>query len=139
MLTVETLPWAERRHSGELPLAFLARVERLPFRSPPSANAPTISTPRPTGSSASSPRELGADLELSDDALAHLRRHPSPKATAENSATSSNAPSYSHYRETEVLEWSHLAPFLTSELRTPATPPASPRPRPLLSPTPARP
>ena len=29
VLTVETEPWAERRRSGELPLSFLARVERL--------------------------------------------------------------------------------------------------------------
>src|SRR5690606_37449275 len=35
LLTVETGPWAERRRSGELPLAFLALVERLPIEVPP--------------------------------------------------------------------------------------------------------
>ncbi len=40
VLTVETGPWLERRRSGELPLAFLARVERLPLAVPPLRDRP---------------------------------------------------------------------------------------------------
>ncbi len=122
VLTVETQPWAERRRSGELPMAFLARVERLPIQVPPLRERPEDIDAQAHWLVRVVSAEVGADLELSEDALAHLRVQPFAESNSRELRNVIERSIYGHYRETEVLEWSHLVPFLTSESDTVSEP-----------------
>ena len=100
-------------------------------RSRRSANGPTTSRPRPAGSTRVVSAEVGAEVELADDAVAGaprpaVRREQQPRAAQRRSSGPSTATS----RETDVLTWSHLRPFVT---------PTSARPRPRRDPGPASP
>ena len=141
VLTVETQPWAERRRSGELPLAFLARVERLPVTIPPLRERPEDVEAQARWLARTVSAELGVEIDLTDDALANLKIQAFAESNSRELRNAIERAIYRHYRETDLLDWSHLQPFLTSETpAAPATPtptsttstnpPATPAPRP---------
>lgn len=114
VLTVETGPWAERRRSGELPLAFLARVERLPLQVPPLRDRPEDVEAQARWLARVVSAELRADVELTDDALANLRIQPFADSNSRELRNVVERAIYAHFRETDRLDWSHLRPFLTA-------------------------
>jgi transcriptional regulator with AAA-type ATPase domain len=138
VLTVETEPWRQRRRSGELPLAFLARVERLPLQIPPLRERPEDIAAQARWLARTLSLELGADLELSDDAVSHLVVQPFADSNSRELRNVIERAVYRHYRETETLEWEHLAPFLTDPADSVAVPVAdrvaSPAAAPALAP-----
>ena len=145
ILTVETAPWQERRRSGELPLAFLARVERLPLHIPPLRERPDDIDAQARWLARAVSAEVGADVELTEDAIAHLRVQPFADSNSRELRNVIERAIYRHYRETDLLEWSHLAPFVAGQ-ETPATavavppaPPQAPAPAPSIpaAPSPA--
>ena len=90
VLTVETSPWLDRRRSGELPLAFLARVfERLPLTVPPLRERPDDIEAQARWLARMVSSEIGVEFELSEDAIEGfaLYTSPSPRATVASSAT----------------------------------------------------
>lgn len=116
VLTVETVPWSERRRSGELPLAFLARVERLPLRIPPLRERPEDIEAQARWLARVVSAEVGAEVELSDDAIAHLKVQPFAESNSRELRNAIERAIYRHYRETDHLDWEHVRPFLpTSE------------------------
>ncbi len=119
VLTVETGPWRERRRSGELPLAFLARVERLPLEVPPLRERPEDVEAQARWLARTIAAELGAEVELTDDAVAGLVAQPFAESNSRELRNAIERALYHHYREVDRLEWSHLAPFVG-----PAEPPA---------------
>jgi transcriptional regulator with AAA-type ATPase domain len=127
VLTVETQPWAERRRSGELPLAFLARVERLPVQIPPLRERPEDVEAQARWLVRSVGAEVGAEVELTDEAVANLRVHPFAESNSRELRNAIERAVYRHYRETDLLDWSHLQPFLPYDAAPPATAPSSPR------------
>jgi MoxR-like ATPase len=137
VLTVETGPWLERRRSGELPLAFLARVERLPLSVPPLRERPEDIEAQARWLCRAIAAEVGAELELSPDAVAHLREQPFAESNSRELRNAIERAVYRHYRETDCLEWSQLEPFLSGPERprpvaAPAgSPRAVPAPRPV--------
>ena len=114
VLTVETQPWADRRRSGELPLAFLSRVERLPVQVPPLRDRPEDIEAQARKLTRDVAAELGADVELSDDAIAHLRAHPFLESNSRELRNAVEQTIYRHYRETDLLDWSQVRPHLPS-------------------------
>ncbi|CAN5741497.1 hypothetical protein BH23PLA1_BH23PLA1_35150 [soil metagenome] len=138
VLTVETTPWRERRQSGELPLAFLARVERLPLEIPPLRERPEDIEAQARWLTQTIASELGADVELDDEAVEHLRVQPFAESNSRELRNSIEQALYRHYREVDLLTWEHLAPLVTpSGSTTPATVPTSATPE--LAPALARP
>jgi transcriptional regulator with AAA-type ATPase domain len=123
VLTVETQPWAERRRSGELPLAFLARVERLPVQIPPLRERPEDVEAQARWLARTVSAEVGAEVELSDDAVAGLRVQPFAESNSRELRNAIERAVIRHYRETDTLDWSHLQPFLAAD--APATAPAA--------------
>jgi transcriptional regulator with AAA-type ATPase domain len=114
VLTVETGPWAERRRSGELPLAFLARVERLPVSVPSLRERPDDIEAQANWLVKAIAAEVGAEMELTGDAVAHLKVQPFADSNSRELRNVIERAIYRHYRETDRLEWSHLQPFVTS-------------------------
>ena len=113
VLTVETGPWQERRRSGELPLAFLARVERLPLTVPPLRDRPEDIAAQAVWITRAVAAEVGSDLELSDDAIEGLKAQPFADSNSRELRNVIERAVFRHGRRTEVLNWEHLAPFLT--------------------------
>ena len=126
VLTVETGPWAERRRSGELPLAFLARVERLPLHVPPLRERPEDLEAQARWLARAVGAELGAEIELSDDAIAQLKVQPFAESNSRELRNAVERAVYTHYRETDLIEWPHLKPFLGGGEPVPARPARSP-------------
>lgn len=123
ILTVETTPWAERRRSGELPLAFLARVERLPLHIAPLRDRPEDIEAQAVWLARAVSAELGEGVELSDEAIANLKVQSFADSNSRELRNVIERAIYGHYRETDVLQWSHLSPFLSSAARTTVTSP----------------
>lgn len=120
VLTVETAPWAERRRSGELPLAFLARVERLPLLVPPLRERPEDIEAQARWLSRSIAAELRADIELSAEAVENLKVQPFAESNSRELRNVLEQALYRHYRETDELGWEQIQPFLTpTESRAP--------------------
>lgn len=136
VLTVETGPWAERRRSGELPLAFLARVERLPLNVPPLRERPEDIEAQARWLTKAVGAELGSTVELSDEAVEELLIQPFAESNSRELRNAVERAVYAHYRETELIEWSHLRPFLVGGAAA-AAPRAVPAPRLTPSATPA--
>ncbi len=138
VLTVETGPWAERRRSGELPLAFLARVERLPLQVPPLRERPEDIEAQARWLTRVVAAELGADIELTDDAVEHLRTQPFAESNSRELRNVIEQAIVRHYRELDALDWEHLEPFVTTAENAPSTPaPTAPAPGAPSRPTPA--
>jgi transcriptional regulator with AAA-type ATPase domain len=141
VLTVETGPWAERRHSGELPLAFLARVERLPITIPPLRERPEDIEAQARWLARTIGAELGADIELTDEAIANLKVQPFAESNSRELRNAIERAIYGHYRETDQIDWSRLRPFLSSGTAAGTAPtarrPAASGPMPSTAPTPA--
>ncbi len=116
ILTVETEPWAERRRAGQLPLAFLARVERLPLLIPPLGDRPDDIEAQARWLTRAVASELGVELELSDDAISHLRTQRFNESNSRELRNLIERAILRHGREVDLLEWSHLEPFV---LKTP--------------------
>ena len=131
ILTVETDPWAERRRLGHLPLAFLARVERLPLLIPPLRDRPDDIEAQARWLARAVSAELGADVELADDALDHLKAQPFRDSNSRELRNLIERAILRHGREVDLLDWSHLQPFLAP---APAGPP---RPTAISAPAPA--
>ncbi|HWE35316.1 MAG TPA: sigma 54-interacting transcriptional regulator [Isosphaeraceae bacterium] len=112
VLTVETAPWQERRRSGELPLAFLARVERLPLHVPPLRERPDDIEAQARWLTRAVAAEVGADVELTDDAVQNLRVQPFAESNSRELRNAIERAIYRQYRETDRLDWPHLRPFL---------------------------
>jgi hypothetical protein len=119
VITVETGPWRERRRSGELPLAFLARVERLPVEIPPLRDRPDDIEAQARWLTETLSAELGVDIELSSSALARLLDLRFGESNSRELRNLIEQAVYRHYRETDTLEWSHLEPLV--DLRTAST------------------
>lgn len=111
VLTVETEPWRERRRSGELPLAFLARVERLPLNVPPLRERPEDIAAQAKWLVRVIGHELGVELELPQETLDHLMVLPFAESNSRELRNLLERAIYRHYRETDILEWKHLAPL----------------------------
>ncbi len=112
VLTVETAPWQERRRSGELPLAFLARVERLPLSVPPLRDRPEDIEAQARWLTRVVSAEVNADLELSDDAIEGLKSQAFAESNSRELRNVIERAIYRYSREVELLTWSHLRPFL---------------------------
>jgi len=112
ILTVETGPWLERRRSGELPLAFLARVERLPLAIPPLRERPDDIEAQARWLARVVSAEIGAEVELADDAVEGLRTQPFAESNSRELRNVIERAILRHSREVDVLDWSHLRPFL---------------------------
>ena len=133
VLTVETAPWLERRRSGELPPAFLARVERLPLVVSPLRDRPDDIEAQARWLARAISAELGSDVELADDAIAHLRAEPFADSNSRELRNVIERAIYRHYRETDLLTWSELLPFLPNAEPSPVSvavpsPPPAPSP-----------
>ena len=118
VMTVETQPWLERRRSGELPLAFLARVERLPLTVPPLRERPEDIEAQARWLAQVISTELGVEVELAEDAVEGLKQTSFAESNSRELRNVIERALYRHGRETELLTWSHLQPFLI----TPALP-----------------
>jgi hypothetical protein len=112
MLTVETKPWRERRRSGELPLAFFARVERLTLEIPPLRERPADIEAQARWLAATIGAELGQECELADDAIEGLVRSPFEESNSRELRNVIERAILRHRRETDVLGWSHLEPLV---------------------------
>ena len=124
VLTVETGPWLDRRRSGELPLAFLARVERLPLTVPPLRERPEDIEAQARWLARVVSAEVGAEVELADDAVEGLRTQPFAESNSRELRNVIERAILRHSREVDVLTWSHLRPFL-SPSESPRAPAAS--------------
>ena len=124
ILTVETEPWAERRRAGQLPLAFLARVERLPLLIPPLGDRPDDIEAQARWLTRAVSAELGTDVELTDHATAHLRAQPFAESNSRELRNLIERAILRHGREVDLLQWSHLEPFLLGPPPAPARPTA---------------
>ena len=111
VLTVETGPWLERRRSGELPLAFLARVERLPLAIPPLRERPDDIEAQARWLARVVSAEVGADVELSPDAIEGLRVQPFAESNSRELRNIIERAILRHSREVDILDWSHLRPL----------------------------
>ena len=137
ILTVETEPWAERRRAGQLPLAFLARVERLPLLIPPLGDRPDDIEAQARWLTRAVSAELGADVELADNAIAHLRAQPFAESNSRELRNLIERAILRHGREVDLLLWSHLEPLL---LGSPAVArPVAPNSPPTAPPAPSTP
>ena len=114
VLTVETGPWAERRRSGELPLSFLARVERVPLDIPPLRDRPEDIEAQARWITRVVSAEVGAETELSEDAIEGLKTQPFAESNSRELRNVIERAVVRHKRETDILTWSHLQPFLSS-------------------------
>jgi DNA-binding NtrC family response regulator len=114
VLTVETGPWLERRRSGELPLAFLARVERLPLTIPPLRERPDDIEAQARWLTRVVSSEMAAEIELADDAVQGLRNQPFAESNSRELRNVIERAILRHSREVDALTWPHLAPFLAS-------------------------
>ena len=112
ILTVETDPWAERRRAGQLPLAFLARVERLPLVIPPLRDRPDDIEAQARWLVRQISTELGTELELADDALTQLKAQPYRDSNSRELRNLIERAILRYGRETDFLDWSHLQPFV---------------------------
>ena len=112
VLTVETGPWQERRRSGELPLAFLARVERLPLNIPPLRDRPEDVEAQARWLVRVVSAEIGAEIELSDEAVEGLKNQPFAESNSRELRNAIERAIYRYSRETELLTWEHVRPFL---------------------------
>ncbi|MEA2631441.1 MAG: two-component system, NtrC family, response regulator AtoC, partial [Chloroflexota bacterium] len=113
VLTVETAPWHERRRSGELPLAFLARVERLPLGVPPLRDRPDDIEAQARWLMQVVSAEVGADLDLSDEAIERLRMLPLAESNSRELRNLIERVVFRHSREADLITWSHLRPFVS--------------------------
>ena len=126
VLTVETAPWAERRRSGELPAAFLARVERLPVIVPPLRDRPEDVEAQARWLVGVVSAELGAEVELDDEAIERLRALPFAESNSRELRNVIERAVYRHHRESDLMTWENLRPFLArpQESGVSAGPPA---------------
>ncbi len=113
VLTVETEPWAERRRSGELPLSFLARVERLPLSVPPLRERPEDIEAQARWIVRSASMEVGAAIELADDAIEGLRSYPFADSNSRELRNVIERAVVRHKSEVDVLTWAHVQTYLT--------------------------
>jgi DNA-binding NtrC family response regulator len=140
VLTVETAPWAERRRSGELPLAFLARVERLPLDVPPLRARPDDIEVQARWLVRSLAAELNAAIELSPEAVENLKVQPFAESNSRELRNVIERALYRHYREADELTWEHLRPFVNApEPSRPALTATPPPPVAVPAPVPAPP
>lgn len=114
ILTVETGPWLEKRRSGELPLAFLARVERLPLVVPPLRQRPEDIAAQARWITRSVASEVGAELELSDEAVSMLVTQSFSESNSRELRNVIERSVFRFGRETEVLGWEHLRQFVAA-------------------------
>ena len=114
VLTVETGPWLERRRSGELPLAFLARVERLPLQIRPLRERPEDIEAQARWLARVVSAELGAAMELSSEVIERLRAHPFAESNSREMRNVLERAIYRHHRETDVLAWSHVQAYIAA-------------------------
>ncbi|MDR3633012.1 MAG: sigma 54-interacting transcriptional regulator [Isosphaeraceae bacterium] len=114
VLTVETGPWLERRRSGELPLAFLARVERLPLAIPPLRERPDDIEAQARWLVRVVSSEVGAEVDLTDDAVEGLCNQPFADSNSRELRNVIERAMIRHHRETDMLSWAHLKPYFGS-------------------------
>lgn len=136
VLTVETGPWLERRRSGELPLAFLARVERLPLTVPPLRERPDDIEAQARWLVRAVAGEVGAEVDIDDDAIDGLRQQSFAESNSRELRNVIERAVIRHHRETDLLTWAHFRPFLGPNAAAPAVPvpfdqPSVSRPAPL--------
>lgn len=125
VLTVETGPWRERRQSGELPVAFLARVERLLVAVPPLRERPDDVESQARWLTRMLSSELGVDVDLDDSAVARLRDLPFLESNSRELRNVIERAMYRHYRESDHLTWEQLEPFAAPDDRSIGTAPST--------------
>ncbi|MFO0907701.1 MAG: sigma 54-interacting transcriptional regulator [Isosphaeraceae bacterium] len=118
VLTVETGPWLERRRSGELPLAFLARVERLPLTIPPLRERPDDIEAQARWLTRVVAAEIGVEVELADDAVEGLRDQPFSESNSRELRNVIERALFRHNRGIDELTWDLLSPFLNPGVST---------------------
>jgi transcriptional regulator with AAA-type ATPase domain len=112
ILAVESEPWAQRRRSGELPLSFLARVERLPLSVPPLRERPEDIEAQARWIAKEVSGEVGVEMDLSDDAIEGLRRQPFIESNSRELRNVIERAIVRYKRELDWLDWEHLQLFL---------------------------
>jgi transcriptional regulator with AAA-type ATPase domain len=137
VLTVETAPWLESRRSGNLPLAFLARVERLPLAIPPLRGRPDDIEAQARWLIRVVSAEVGANLELGDDAIEILRGFPFSESNSRELRNLIERVVYRHSREADLITGAHLAPYLVQGATPTAITVPVTLPRPSPTPPPA--
>jgi transcriptional regulator with AAA-type ATPase domain len=126
VLTVETGPWFERRRSGELPLAFLSRVERLPLQISPLRERPDDIEIQARWLTHMVTQELGTEMDLSGEAVERLRGYPFVESNSRELRNLLERAIYRNHRETDILTWHHLEAFLSAaDSPSPARPAAA--------------
>lgn len=125
VLTVESGPWRERRRSGELPLAFLARVERLPVQVAPLRERPEDIGAQAVALLDALGRELGVELTMTDAAYDNLKVQPFADSNSRELRNVIEQAVYRNYKETDEIDWAQIEPFL-GEMRDRAGAPSRP-------------
>ena len=110
VLTVETGPWLERRRSGELPLAFLARVERLPADGHAPAGEARGHRRAGRWLARTVSAELGTRVELDPEAVEGLQLQPFAESNSRELRNVIERAIYRFGREVDTLDWSHPPP-----------------------------
>ncbi len=124
--TVETQPWRERRRSGELSMAFLARVERFPILVPPLRERPDDIVAQTRHLARSLAAELKVEMEIDEALLQRLRLQPFADSNSRELRNVIENAIYRNHKQTDTLAWEHVEPWLA---RTePATPPSATSP-----------
>jgi DNA-binding NtrC family response regulator len=121
------VPWAERRRSGELPLSFLARVERLLLAIPPLRDRPEDIEAQARWITRVVSAEVGADIELGDDAIEGLKSQSFAESNSRELRNAIERAVVRHNREVDILTWEQIRPFLGPTDSPARTPTASPR------------
>lgn len=112
VITVETDPWRQRRRSGELSMAFLARVERFTLLIPPLRERPEDIIAQAREFVNAFAHELGTTMELDAEAEDRLRVQPLAESNSRELRNALENAVYRSYKETDVLTWRWIEPWL---------------------------
>ncbi len=112
VVAVESGPWRERRRGGELPLAFFARVERLPIMIEPLRARPVDIAAQARALARTLSTELGTEISLSEEVVENLSAQSFSESNSRELRNVIEQAVYRHYRETDLILWEHVEPLL---------------------------
>lgn len=112
IMTVETEPWRERRRAKELPLAFLARVERLPVLVPPLRDRPEDIEVQALWFTQLAAKEFRYEIELSQDAIEGLQQWRFEESNSRELRNIIEQAVLRFGREVDEIDWDHFEQIL---------------------------